>query len=298
MRNLLLSILAVSFFAYSENNCEISVWGENDEIGSANLISNENTLEALKLVKKGMSYGLGIVIEPGMPSFAPRYTELQVVQPNQHFGRDTTSDFGYDITYNDDILQMWLGTGPQLDGLGHIGDDDIFYNCNKGADFSYITGLTKFGIEKIPPLVGRGVLVNMAKYFDIISMKGGQGITRKNIQEDVFFCLINSYELLSDPEVNFAYTDGNATNRITKFYYNLDSLNKLKWDIINSDRWNDKPDGKRIRNSEFLIYPGIKLKYIEFISCLRHKTIERLSDYIKGNAIKLNVNKDLFFDTI
>ena len=90
-----------------------------------------------------MSYGLGIVIEPGMPSFAPRYTELQVVQPNQHFGRDTTSDFGYDITYNDDILQMWLGTGPQLDGLGHIGDDDIFYNCNKGADFSYITGLTK-----------------------------------------------------------------------------------------------------------------------------------------------------------
>ena len=183
MRNLLFSILAVSFFSYSENNCEISVWGEDDEIGSANLISNENTLEALKLVKKGMSYGLGIVIEPGMPSFAPRYTELQVVQPNQHFGRDTTSDFGYDITYNDDILQMWLGTGPQLDGLGHIGDDDIFYNCNKGADFSYITGLTKFGIEKIPPLVGRGVLVNMAKYFDIISMEGGQGITRKNIQE-------------------------------------------------------------------------------------------------------------------
>ncbi|MFL2704395.1 MAG: cyclase family protein, partial [Gammaproteobacteria bacterium] len=98
MRNLLFSILAVSFYTYSENNCEISVWGEEDEIGSANLISNENTLEALKLVKKGMSYGLGIVIEPGMPSFAPRYTELQVVQPNQHFGRDTTSDFGYDIT--------------------------------------------------------------------------------------------------------------------------------------------------------------------------------------------------------
>ena len=139
MRNLLFSILAVSFYTYSENNCEISVWGAEDEIGSANLISNENTLEALKLVKKGMSYGLGIVIEPGMPSFAPRYTELQVVQPNQHFGRDTTSDFGYDITYNDDILQMWLCTGPQLDGLGHIGDDDVFYNCNRGADFSYIT---------------------------------------------------------------------------------------------------------------------------------------------------------------
>ena len=149
------------------------------------MISNENTLEAVKLIKKGMSHGLGIVIEPGMPAFAPRYTELQVVQPNQHFGRDTTSDFGYDITYNDDILQMWIGTGPQLDGLGHVGDDDIFYNCNKGEDFSFITGLTKMGIETIPPLVGRGVLINMAKRHGVSSMYGGQGITREDIKKAI-----------------------------------------------------------------------------------------------------------------
>ena len=182
MRNLLFFILFIPFFAISEDSCEVSKWGKDDEIGAANLISNANTLNAIKLVKKGMSHGLGIVIEPGMPAFPPRYTELQVVQPNQHFGRDTTEDFGYDITYNDDILQMWIGTGPQLDGLGHIGDDDIFYNCHKGADFSFITGLTKFGIEKVPPLVGRGVVVNMAKYFGITAMAGGQGITRDDIK--------------------------------------------------------------------------------------------------------------------
>ena len=183
MRYLLFTALAISFFSSADDQCHSSRWGLNDEIGSANLISNENTLQAIKLVKKGKSHGLGIIIEPSMPSFPPRYTELQVVQPNQHFGRDTTSDFGYDITYNDDILQMWIGTGPQLDGLGHIGDDDVFYNCNKGEDFSFITGLTKLGIEKVPPLVGRGVLINMAKYFGIDNMEGGQGITRENIQE-------------------------------------------------------------------------------------------------------------------
>ena len=182
MRNSLFYILFISLFAVSDDGCEVSKWGKDDEIGAANLISNANTLDAIKLVKKGMSHGLGIVIEPGMPAFPPRYTELQVVQPNQHFGRDTTEDFGYDITYNDDILQMWIGTGPQLDGLGHIGDDDIFYNCHKGADFSFITGLTKFGIEKVPPLVGRGVVVNMAKYFGITTMEGGQGITRDDIK--------------------------------------------------------------------------------------------------------------------
>ena len=185
MRNLLTFILAIPFIIFADSDCQPSIWGPDDEIGAANMISNENTLEAVKLIKKGMSHGLGIVIEPGMPAFAPRYTELQVVQPNQHFGRDTTSDFGYDITYNDDILQMWIGTGPQLDGLGHIGDDDIFYNCNKGEDFSFITGLTKMGIETVPPLVGRGVLINMAKHHGVSSMSGGQGITREDIKKAI-----------------------------------------------------------------------------------------------------------------
>ena len=185
MRNLLTFILVVPFIIFADSDCQPSIWGPDDEIGAANMISNENTLEAVKLIKKGMSHGLGIVIEPGMPAFAPRYTELQVVQPNQHFGRDTTSDFGYDITYNDDILQMWIGTGPQLDGLGHVGDDDIFYNCNKGEDFSFITGLTKMGIEKIPPLVGRGVLINMAKHHGVSSMRGGEGITREDIKQAI-----------------------------------------------------------------------------------------------------------------
>lgn len=185
MRNLLTFILVIPFIIFADSDCQPSIWGPDDEIGAANMISNENTLEAVKLIKKGMSHGLGIVIEPGMPAFAPRYTELQVVQPNQHFGRDTTSDFGYDITYNDDILQMWIGTGPQLDGLGHIGDDDIFYNCNKGEDFSFITGLTKMGIETVPPLVGRGVLINMAKYHGVSSMLGGEGITREDIKKAI-----------------------------------------------------------------------------------------------------------------
>ena len=67
--------------------------------------------------------------------------------------------------------------------------------------------------------------------------------------------MINSSELLTDTNINFAFTDGNATNLTTKFYRNLEDLNKLNWEIIMSERWNDKPDGKRIRNSEFLIYP-------------------------------------------
>ena len=38
------------------------------------------------------------------------------------------------------------------------------------------------------------------------------------------------------------------------------AANKLNLEIVMSERWNDKPDGKRIRNYEFLIYPKIELK--------------------------------------
>ena len=55
---------------------------------------------------------------------------------------------------NDDVLQMWLDTGPQLDGLGHMGEAGEFYNCNQGKDFSQITGLTALDISGIPPIVG------------------------------------------------------------------------------------------------------------------------------------------------
>ena len=71
--------------SWAENTCSPSKWGENDEIGSANLVTPDQVLMAAKLVTKGKTHPLGIVIEPGMPAFAPRYTQLQVVQPGQQF---------------------------------------------------------------------------------------------------------------------------------------------------------------------------------------------------------------------
>ena len=49
--------------------------------------------------------------------------------------------------------------GWQLDGLGHIGVDNVYYNCNKAADFAAADGLKKLGIEKVPAFVTRGVVL-------------------------------------------------------------------------------------------------------------------------------------------
>ena len=82
---------------------------------------------------------------------------------------------------NDDLVQMWLGTGPQLDGLGHLGEAGEFYNCNRGKAFSKTTGLTKLDISQIPPMVARGVLIDMAKYFDVEHLEAGQPFSRSEV---------------------------------------------------------------------------------------------------------------------
>lgn len=172
--------LIVASSAVSADECVPSPWGADDQIGAANRVTPERTAAAAKLVKKGISHPLGIVIEPGMPAYPPRYTQLQVVQPNQQFNADL--GVGWEASSNDDVLQMWLGTGPQLDGLGHMGEAGEFYNCNQGKDFSIITGLTKLDISGIPPMVGRGVMIDIAKQMGVDSLQAGQPITSDDIK--------------------------------------------------------------------------------------------------------------------
>ena len=108
-------LLSVNVFAA---DCQPSEWGAADQIGAANRITPERTRAAAQLVKQGASHPLGIVITPGMPAYPPRFTQLQVLQPEHPYSESTTA-MGWAASANDDLVQIWLGTGPQLDCLSH-----------------------------------------------------------------------------------------------------------------------------------------------------------------------------------
>lgn len=153
------TVLSSAAFA---QDCSPSKWGADDEIGSANLMSADSVLAASSLIKLGKSRPLGIVIDSKTPAFPPRSLSLQVVQPSQAGGQKLTQ-FGYPGNYNDDLLQTWVGIGSQIDGLGHLGEGGRYYNCFDEKEISQITGLTKLGVHNVPPLVGRAVILDMAK---------------------------------------------------------------------------------------------------------------------------------------
>lgn len=157
-----------------------SKWGANDEIGAANLLSPQLAVEAAKLVKSGKVYSLAVETSAKTPGFGPRSWALAINQPGQVGG----VGLGHTKTnYNDDIYMGYVGTGTQLDGLGHIGIDNVYYNCNKNSEFVQANGLTKLGIEKVPPFVTRGVVLDMVSYFGKNPVPEGTPFNRKEIDE-------------------------------------------------------------------------------------------------------------------
>jgi kynurenine formamidase len=228
-------------------DCMTSKWGADDQIGSANLVSAENTLMAAKLIKQGKSVPLGIVIDPNTPAFPPRSLSLQVVQPNQQGGQKLTG-FGYPGNYNDDIIQTWLGIGSQIDGLGHLGEKGYYYNCLPETEISAITGLTKLGVHDVPPLVGRGVVLDMAKHFgkdvlaagenfgeaDIKAAAEAQGVTLGEGDIILFHTGWTDGMLESDPT---AWVSGEPGLNVEGSRY-LASLNPM---AVGADTWGVEP---------------------------------------------------------
>lgn len=171
--------LAASASVHAQPNCFPSKFGPNDQIGNLNHVTPAKTLAATKLVTQGKAYRLGIETNKSTPAYPPRSFAITVVQPGQAGGAPIGPS---KTTYNDDIISGWVGIGSQIDGLGHLGIDNVYFNCNKAADFAKIDGLTKLGIETVPAIATRAVLLDMTSYFNSDPVKEGTAFNRAEIE--------------------------------------------------------------------------------------------------------------------
>jgi kynurenine formamidase len=139
-----------------------SHYGASDQIGAANLLTPEVALQAAKLVRRGKVYPLAVPIDKNLPAYRHRSFHLYNVQPEEAGGKTSGPN---KFTLNDELVNGWTGVGTQLNGLGHIGIDNTYYNGNKAQDFVTTEGVTKLGIEKVPPMVTRGVVLDMVAHY-------------------------------------------------------------------------------------------------------------------------------------
>ena len=154
-------------------------WGEGDQLGAANLMTAERIKAAAGLVTEGKVYSLGMEVGPDTPAFPPRSLSVTVLQPNQN-GNSGLGENNF--TYNDDIFMGWLGIGSQIDGLGHSGVDHVYYGGRTYDDFAPASGLTELGLNNLPGLVGRGVMLNMTRHFDTEMVEEGVPYTAEDVK--------------------------------------------------------------------------------------------------------------------
>lgn len=155
-----------------------SPYGPKDEIGAANLLTPDVVLQAAKLVKTGKTYPLAVPIDKNLPAFRHRSFHLYNVQPGEQAGQSTGPNR---FTFNDELVNAWTGVGTQLNGIGHIGIDHVYYNGNKAADFVTVEGVKKLGVEKVPPMVTRGVVLDMTAHYGKDIVPGGTEFTVADI---------------------------------------------------------------------------------------------------------------------
>src|SRR5438552_6682196 len=158
-------------------------WGPADEIGTLNYTHPEDIVAAAQLVKKGKVISLALNFDQHGPQGAKsKYPAMGRINPLHVMLRTGTDAYSGVLDHRgiraaDDLVVMPLQCGTQWDGLGHVFYESSMWN---GYDCREVTsaGAQKCGIEKTKDrMVGRGVLLDVARLFGKKSLEDGYGIT-------------------------------------------------------------------------------------------------------------------------
>lgn len=168
------------------------IWGKDDEVGSLNAMTPETIKAALSLAKAGKVYDLGVPYDrnsfkwpghsPGeiitfrSPEGVRRQGDLPpVVDPKVN--PDKVGWHSAALFINDNVA-------TQIDGLGHItsGDDNHWYNGFKEADWGGNWGIRKCDGVSIPPIITRGVLIDVAGFRKVDLLPGHYRITVEDLK--------------------------------------------------------------------------------------------------------------------
>lgn len=170
-----------------------SKYGQDDQIGTLNEIMPAKVVEAARLVREGRIFDLSHPLDQHVPAFPGRSfrQSLHTAAHQQNRRRPDSGGEGWGAENINWVIDVVYGTsqmGTHLDGLNHLQRGDRFYNGYRMDEIVEDWGTNKLGIETVPQIVTRGVLVNVAALKGVVRLNKGYVI----IPEDVAACLSES----------------------------------------------------------------------------------------------------------
>ena len=161
-------------------------WGADDEVGSLNYLTPEVVLQAAQSMRSGKVFTLQVKManpegDPVWPgrSGAQRYNVID----KGVWLAGKGPEFPGDLEYADDMMVCFLQGSTQYDALGHVWYGDKIWN---GFDAkTTVDGMAKAGVLPIAErgVVGRGVLLDMARHRGKATLDPGETFTHEDLQE-------------------------------------------------------------------------------------------------------------------
>jgi hypothetical protein len=124
---------------------------------------------------------------------------------------------------------------------------------------------------------------------------------RIEIQGQICIVLVDSCYAIREVEgecggpVRFAFSDGNLASPVSRSYYRVLHLNKLPWDVLRANYWNDHEDGKRKRCAEFLSTHPVGSEGFSGVVVNSNAAKDRVGRMLDGHGVKCMVCPDFFF---
>jgi kynurenine formamidase len=156
-------------------------WGPDDEIGTLNYITPEAVAGACRLAVRGKVFSLGVPFQRRGPQSGNR-DRFNPIHTMFRDGGDAPKDEAEVHRMQgwggaDDWIAMPLQCSTQWDSLAHVFYEGKMWN---GYDIALVTshGAAKNSIAKTKDkIVGRGVLLDVARHKGVPRLEGGYAIT-------------------------------------------------------------------------------------------------------------------------
>ncbi|MHC5560895.1 cyclase family protein [Kocuria sp. U4B] len=146
--------------------------------GAIATLTADHALRAAELIKTGRIYSLAVQTNPESPAWPGR--SFQVL--TDHIWVNDEMEYGSNkLSGIDDYISLWCGVATHLDGFGHIAIDGKHYGDFDTSEVIRSRGAVKHGIETVPPVATRGVLLDVAGALGVEALEPGYEITEADI---------------------------------------------------------------------------------------------------------------------
>ena len=164
-----------------------SRYGADDEAGALNEITPATVLSAIGLVRHGTVYDLAHVLHADIPAF-PGRTYRQYLTTNYHHINRRRADSGGEgwgrnnVNWVVEQITATQQMGTHMDALNHLQMGDRTYNGYRLADIAEDYGTNKLGVDTLPQIVTRGVLVDVAARRGVTRLQPGDAIGLADVE--------------------------------------------------------------------------------------------------------------------